>query len=211
MGAQAKQRETATRATNCENMQAALQTKEAELSEIMHSAPAQLERLQGRLATAARRREGLRARAAALDVEAEGTAKSSSAIKKYESEAAAALQALSQVKVELRQLQATLDSETIVSGEEAEKLGRLELKMTPSQPSRLRHKDLVSEPPPNLDASCDSKPSSRAGDDGPSWADVSAESAFRANANYRSFMSFRDERERLWEEERRWLQDLARR
>lgn len=204
--AEALMRQAAARAHDTEGRAAVLSNREAELAEVCHNAPANLERLQARLADAVRRREGLREEQRQLAIEGERAERRVGALREREREAEAALRSLGTVQSELRTLKATLNSELILSSEEVANLRRLEMLLQPARPSRLRRAQDGSG-----GSAHDGAPGSAADEaDAPVWdADVKAEKEFRDTPHFRSFSALRDRRAELWGAERRWLQDVA--
>jgi len=131
-------------------------------------------------------------------------------LKSRDDESKAALQAAENVRRELQIFQSTLNSETILTDPELDRIRQFESTLQPSRPERLRMRQ---ERPAN-DIHMDNNHTadqSFASTDGigdagaPSWEDMVGEQNFRSNPNFRTFSEMCRERKELWDCEAEWL------
>jgi len=109
------------------------------------------------------------------------------------------------VQGELQVFQAKLNSETILTDPELDRLRQFDSQLQPPRPARLRRK---SETPVESNASDQNTNAAEgSGDDtgAPSWEDMSGDQSFRSSPNFRSFSKLCQERNQLWQSEAAWL------
>jgi len=218
--AEATIRELTRQHQAAESRSAELSRREAELAEICHNAPGQLQLVQSRLTENQRRRGQVTERRQQLRAEADRGERRATTLKEWMRGAEAALQSLAEVKRELQVFQGTLNSELILTDREVEQLRQLDLRLQPPRPARLRRALTPRGSADSNDGSAafdgssaddaETAMSAAAGTNAPSWDDTSAEQEFRTTPQFRSFSKLCAERERLWEVERRWIQDQLR-
>ncbi|CAE7028342.1 TMPRSS13 [Symbiodinium natans] len=208
--AQAWNQNSASKVKEAERHTAELSSKEAELADFCNHAPAKLQQCQARLLDVESQRADATARCAALGLEADRFERRTAALRGAMSEASAALVALEDVGRELEVLKSSLNSELVMSAGEVEKLKSLEARLAPAKPGRMRRSASNTTEEEQSDAglvssssrevlTCDTEP--------PTWDDSQAEQEFRDNLHFRSFKKLRDEKERSWREEKKWLQE----
>jgi len=187
-----------------------LAIREVHLAEVCHSAPARVERLQICRSDSERRLKDIQSKAPAVAVETEKMERRSSLLKEARREVAGAMRSLDSVRGGLETFKRSLNSELILTDEEAKELRKLDLQLHPVCPSRLRcsqdgickgsRADVVAADLEGVDR-----------DSMPIWDTVRAEQDYRSNPNYRSFLNLLQERERLWHAESQWLEAVSRR
>lgn len=190
--------EATQRSQEAESHAATLAKEEAEKAEMCHSAPAQLERLQARLADVERQRGGSLQEASEVSGEQDSEERQLATLAEAEQEASAALDGIEEVRRHLEALQKTLASELILTEEEANRLRELERTLPASRPLRLRHGLGRFEPAPGAE-------------EPPDWdeGEESAEAEFRTNGHFRAFSRLCEERQQLWLQEQAWLVSMA--
>ncbi|CAJ1402385.1 unnamed protein product [Effrenium voratum] len=211
---------SSSKAAEAEALAKDLSKREADLAEFCHTAPAQLERCQAKLADVSEQRAHFGKLRAELSMEADRCERHQQGLQEALKEADAALKATALVGRELEALRPSLNSELIMTDAEVAQIQALEAK-SPSKPARLRQKErrssessLSKEPRhwmeeaqflPEESPISSEVLASEAEADGPSWDDAGAEQEFHSAQHFRAFKRLNEERERLWQEERRWL------
>ncbi|CAK9010689.1 unnamed protein product [Durusdinium trenchii] len=189
----------------------ALRKQEAEWTEFCHTAPAKLERCQCRLVDVSQQRQSLGKRRVELATEVDRSLLRRRALEEQLTEVEHALKVCGAVGRELEALKPDISSELIMTDAEVDKLKALAAKLQPAKPARLRRSSFsvaasssgeVEETPLDHEAWCL--------DHAPQWDDV-GEQDFQQNLHFRALRNWRDQRERLWMEEDRWLKETLQR
>lgn len=186
-----------TRADEASSEAAALSSCEAELAEICFSAPANLERLRAKLLEIERKRVTLTEKVVQVSIEVDRSERWADDLREQESEADQALHNMQVAASKLKLFRETLNNDIVLNADETETLKALEVR--PTKPCRLRR---VAQINPEDTGS---------GEVGtPCWnAELKVEKAFREDPQFRTMETLINQRLKLWDEERTWVQDIS--
>eukprot|EP00933_Yihiella_yeosuensis_P032079 TRINITY_DN25671_c1_g2_i1.p1 TRINITY_DN25671_c1_g2~~TRINITY_DN25671_c1_g2_i1.p1 ORF type:complete len:1265 (+),score=287.26 TRINITY_DN25671_c1_g2_i1:3505-7299(+) len=212
---EAHAREWKVRNEKAEALVHELSCREAEMADIRNNAPAQLQRIQAQLIDTQRRRVSLSQQHQEFASEVDRHTRRFTLLREAVKESEEALQNLDGICKDLVVVKRNLNSEIILSAMEVDRLKRLQERMTPTKPRRMRRnsEDYTSGDPENSGGGSASSSFREAfsaeAASAPNWEDSKAEQVFRDTPNYRTFKALCDERLELWTSERAWLQESA--
>lgn len=184
-----------------------LRRHEAEWEEFCHAAPAKLERCQCRLVDVVAQRSGFAKQRQELSMEVDRAERRSKELKESLREVHAALASADAVGKELDALKPVINSELIMTDAEVRQLKQLASRLAPAKPARLRRRSGAEE---DIRESESSSAREACNEGAPKWDDA-AEQDFHQDLHFRALRKLRDERERCWLEEERWLKETLQR
>ena len=185
----------------------ALQRYEAELEEFCHAAPAKLEGCQRRLVEVTTQRAACAKQRQESATEVDRSERRLQELKESLKEVRIALVSADAVGKELEDLKSAINSELIMTDAEVRQLKQLAAKLAPTKPARLRRRSGVEEDMRESEASSARE---ACNEGAPKWDDA-AEQDFHQDLHFRALRKLRDERERCWLEEERWLNETLQR